>query len=142
MINKKKQHQIQQQIKQKQMRAPQKTSQILHQMKMNVKIITWKTKMEIVFTKTVFLMMNQARKRILNQVRQMILEIKIVVIQMNQIKKVRKIQIMIEIVVRRVEEVRMEVEEEGEILNRKGGNLKEEEKTQMDRVKVYSKSFK
>ena len=124
------------------MRAPQKTSQILHQMKMNVKIITWKTKMEIVFTKTVFLMMNQARKRILNQVRQMILEIKIVVIQMNQIKKVRKIQIMIEIVVRRVEEVRMEVEEEGEILNRKGGNLKEEEKTQMDRVKVYSKSFK
>ena len=98
--------------------------------------------MEIVFTKTVFLIMNQARERILNQLKQMILEVKIVIIQMIQIKKVRKVQIMIEIVVRRVEEVRVEVEEVGEILNRKEGNLKEEDKTEMDRVKVYSKLFK
>ena len=92
-------------------------------------------------------MTNQARERIVNQVRQLILKAKIVVIRMTQIKKVHKVQMMGKIVTHRVEEVRVEVEEVevmevGGIINRKEENLKEKEKVEMGRVKVNWKSFK
>ena len=142
MINKKKQHQRQRQTKQIQMRAPQQTIRSLHQIQQNAKITTWKTRMGIVFTKTVFLMKNQAVKRIVNQVSQIILKVQIVVMKITQIKKVHKVQMMGEKVVHRVEKVKVVIEEVGEIVNRKEDNRKEVKKAEIDRAKVSSLLFK